>query len=291
MSQPFQPDPEKLSAFLEARKVADDILRLMVCDELQARLPDIEQKISGCAAHLRDSVEALKPSQEALDSLESDITEAQKEAAGWQAQAQAEGSIGKRAAARVGLAAVQEELDRLGEKRDQLVNEQQPLRRTRDEAKAALRDAQDELRQTEFNASDKNYALMGYGPSTTAFANWWLFGMFVPVLLSGDDSHFLWSQAMKAMEFVCLRSGFRTEGRDLPKESETYRRYWNEIYSNANPPEPAPTGREVIDADKAFVSAGIKARIEQARLDRDVFEDHRTPVPKPVRDYMRVPGR
>lgn len=131
------------------------------------------------------------------------------------------------------------------------------------------------------------YAYMGFGTSTDAFANWWIFGSFIPVLPAGDDSHFLWAQAIKAMEFTCLRSGFRTDGRDLPKEADTYRKYWDEIYSAHNPEQPTPSGREVIDAETALVSAGIQARIEQARLDRTITEDHRQPDPR--RAYMRFP--
>ena len=166
------------------------------------------------------------------------------------------------------------------------MTEQQPLRDTRDKCRASLREIQDEIRLTKLNASSPKLAYAGFGPSTDSFTNWWMWGLFVPVLLAGDKSHNLWNEAIAAMDFVAERSGYRTEGRDLPKDADRYRALWDSFYADANSAERAPTGKEVVESDKAFVEAGISARLQQAALDRNVTEDHRRP--KPAREYMDV---
>ena len=213
------------------------MIRCMICDELVSRLPDLGEKESYAAEDLRDALDALQPSQEAISALEGEIALAEKEAAGYRVQADT-GTIGGRAAARFSLAAVEDEITRLNEKRTQLVTEQAPLRSARDLYRARLREVQDTIRLTKLNASNPKLAYMGYGPTTDSFTNWWLWGLFVPVLLAGDNTHNLWGEAFAAMDFVCERSGYRTEGRDLPKDADRYRRLWDDFYHDANPPEP-----------------------------------------------------
>ena len=70
-------------------------------------------------------------------------------------------------------------------------------------------------------------------------------------------------------------SGFRTEdyASELPSDAEQAKRYWDSVYDAANPPQPAPSGGEVMAAFHAemTVMAANKA------LAPSKIEDHGHP--------------
>jgi hypothetical protein len=171
-----------------------------------------------------------------------------------------------------------------------------PLRQARDEAKGRLRDIQDEIRLIEFNASNPDYALMGFGPQTQAAFEFFFFGRFIPYLLGGSD--FLREESFAFLDFICERSGYRTDKRDLPSDAEHYRKHWQEIYDRANPP--APVSRDVRDITQSEILGEltrVRVREEYARQDAAAAADWRGDreteirrrvqvTPDPAKDYQ-----
>jgi hypothetical protein len=271
----FNPDPEKLATLLQAVTLADEAIRLMICDELSDRLPGMEEAEAEAAAELRDALAALQAPLDAISALERDIARADGECSSFAAQL-ADGDISARIAARAALEEWTIERDTLRAKLEQIELDLFPLTRARDEAKARLADIQDDIRRTEFNASSPDYAYVGFGPKTASFFQWTFWGMFTRVLLKGDKGGHLWDEAFAAMDFLALRSGYRTENRDLPSEADHYRKFWQDVYDRANPPEPASFDvREIAQGELIREASQEAAHRLSARMDAAVAAEWR----------------
>ncbi len=85
------------------------------------------------------------------------------------------------------------------------------------------------------------------------------------------------------MTRICLHSGSRTTGKELPSDSEHWRQMWERFRQEANPAEPPPTGQQVLQMQREEIEIPQKIAREQAHLDRNVTEDYRQPVPKEAR--------
>ena len=282
----FEPDPEKLAALAGAISIADDAIRMMVIDELTAvRLPEFQEREAFAAGQLQEAYTALQGPEKALADLEKDIARTEGETRSWDAQAHSD-DISKRVAAKAWFAEWNAELDTLNAKREQMERDITPLRTARDEAKNRLYWARRDVADIEFNTSDTAYAFIGYGPKTEAFQFWYLFGFFVMPLITGHP--FLHAEAMENLEFLCRRTGYRTD--ELSKEdSRKAKAYWDALYEEANQDGPAPSGAEVVSGFHQQQFANWKATAEQSRLDHDVVEDHRQPVPPRLEfDYQRL---
>ena len=100
------------------------------------------------------------------------------------------------------------------------------------------------------------------------FRAWFMeMGKFVPVLLLGDRSNFLWDAAWDFMDTVCLRSCYRTD--HLPTDAEQVRRSIdNYVAARQNAPS-APSGAEVMNLDALKMQEGL--------VPKDHVEDYRLP--------------
>jgi hypothetical protein len=212
--------------------------------------------------------------QKELAELEKDISRAEGECFQFSAQLSAD-DIGARIAARAAYNEWSAELDVLNSRRAQAEKDITPLLKARDEARDRLWWAAKDRRQLELNFSDPAYAYIGHGLKTSAFFQWGYFGFFVRVLLAGEQG-FIWDEAISFMDYLCERSGYRTEGRNLPSEAENYRKHWQEIFDRANPPE--PVSHDIREITQGEIRSGLTremVRAESARQDAAAAADWR----------------
>jgi len=284
----FTPDPQKMAAVVEGIDIADTAIRLMICDELRARLPALEEAEAEAAQELQDAFSVLQPMEQGIADIEREISEAEGSAGTYREQLESD-LMPERVAAQVWFEQWQRQLGKLQQKRDLAEQEIMPYRQERDQAQQRLARVQDDKNLTEFNASSPDYAYSGFGTKTSAFFQWGYFGRFVQTLLSGNKGGHLWDEAVEFMDYLCERSGYRTEERKLPTDAEHYRKFWHEIYARANPPVPEQSGAEIISGLHAQQQAIYDVAREQGRLERTVTEDHRQPGKRPFMNVPRVP--
>jgi hypothetical protein len=286
----YQPDPEKLGAMFDALSLADECVRHMVLDELRAtKLPELIAAEERAAADFRDALGELEQPAAALAALEGDIAKAETECQQLSSQLASE-SISARIAARAAYQEWDAELTALTGKREAMERDIMPLRQARDEAQNHLYWASRDREGIEFNISDPRYAYVGHGPETDAF-KWWLTYFAARTLQFGQrddpgiESGRLHERAIDFLEFLCVRTGYRTD-KLSQRDADNMRRYWDEIYNRAQDPGPVPSGADIV-AQTFFEGAGSAAVArEQARLEHTVTEDHRKP--DPVKQVQRL---
>lgn len=86
---------------------------------------------------------------------------------------------------------------------------------------------------------------------------------------------------------LCPVSGFRTDDNadELPSDALMAKRFWDQVCADANPPQPSPSGAQVmaaVHAEMAVAGANKALEASPTRVD-----DYRRPGPG--RDYMQVP--
>lgn len=300
----YQPDLEKLSAFFARLSEADTLIRLMVQDELKAtKLPELVSAEENAARDLQEAVAALEKPESALAELEAELSKAASETRSWQAQAQSD-DISARVTAKSWFAEWTAELDTLTAKREAMERDILPLRQARDEAQQRLFWASRDRADIELNVSDPALAYIGWGPSTDAFT-WWLpyfagrtlhFGQRDEM---GIESGRLREKALDYLSWLCERTGFRTD-KLSQRDALNISREWDEIYRNANQPEPAGHDvRQLAQGGLLNELAQEKAHELSARLDeaaaadwrgdsRAVLENAVRVTPAPEKDYQRL---
>lgn len=291
----FNPDPVKLSAMFDALSLADECIRIMVLDELRAtRLPELIAAEETAAADLQEAVAALQKPEAALSELEREIARAEGETREWESQAHSD-DISARVAAKAWFAEWNAELITLTGKQDQAERDLAPLRQARDQAKNRLYWAGRERENIELNVSDPKFAYIGHGPDTDCF-RWWLTFFSGRTLQFGQrdepgiESGRLHEKALEYLEFLCARTGYRTDQLSQ-RDAESIRKYWDDLYSSANQPGPVPSGGDVIAAIHAEGMNSAQVRREQGAMDRTITEDHRKPDPvKQVQRLREVRG-
>jgi hypothetical protein len=131
------------------------------------------------------------------------------------------------------------------------------------------------------------FAYLGQGRKTIAYKTF-RFGLVLRAAM--EDGHPEHRDARKHLDYICERSGYRTD--HLPKDAERYKKMWDQVYADANPVEDEPTGAEVVASHHAEQEAKFRIRSEQGKLDRTVQEDHTMPVPIPPRnESVSLAGR
>lgn len=274
---------------------ADSLIRAMVLDELRAtKLPELIAAEESAAQELQDAVAALESPETVLAELEAELARAEEETRSWQSQAVSD-DISKRVAAKTWFAEWSAELDTLTAKREAMERDIFPLRQTRDEAKTRLFWASRDKVDLELNISDPRLAYIGWGPDTDSF-KWWETYFAARTLQFGrrDDegieSGRLYQKALAALQFWCLRTGYRTTELS-EKDALNISRYWDDLYSRANDPGPVPSGADIIAATHAEGIGSARLAAEQGHLDRNVTEDNRKPDPaKEVQRLSSVRG-
>ena len=276
----YSPPPELVAAFTEADGARDLAARNLIADELRFRvLPQYQERENEAGEALAEAVAALKEPENHLAALEEEIAGAEAEAAQKRAQLDS-GEFSVKVAARAWLAEYGNEVAALREKHRQQTDAIYPLRQARDQAQVRLDEAFRARRGLEQNCSPV-WAYFALGPSTMAYKTYRVVaGALAPVLASGNSDYYEWDAGIAWLEFLCERTGFRTD--HLPKDSERYRRQWDDILAQANPPQPPLTGAEVIGQMHArYESAALAKRGERTV---QPVEDHRL---RPVRIPMR----
>jgi hypothetical protein len=265
----------------------DKVVRRLVSNEVAAMVPRLAEYEELHAHHLRDAIAAAGPTEKELADLDAEIAAMDAEAASWRAQAApTNANIPQRVAARTFLSEWQKDMDPLIEKRGQLERDVQPLRAAVDTARKQLQDATDEKHGAETIAADQSFAYLWKGQETSAYKSFRFGLVFEDVLCNpGHPEH---QAAVDAMTSVCLHSGYRTSGRNLPSDSEHWASMWREFQQRANPAEPTPSGREVIEMQRAAIEVPQQIAREQAALDRNVVEDNRTPMPEAARTAQEM---
>jgi hypothetical protein len=158
----------------------------------------------------------------------------------------------------------------------------------------ALRKAQAELSQAKATLDGRKLnatpelAYYAAGQKSAGYA--WRFGMALEGVLR-DRDHPEHSAAVDHMLHLCAVSGFRTENYsdELPSDAEQGRKFWDDVYANAQHPEPAPTGREVADAVRAeMIVAGMNKALEDSPSRIDDFRRPAPPRNAVVPQYRQV---
>jgi hypothetical protein len=273
----YEPDQDLIAAYCEAENALDQAVRAMIIDECKARVPESAEQVEDMAHVLREALAAVAPGEKALADLAAEIDMLNAELASFTEQAST-GDIRAKVSARLCIQQCESDLAVLTGKRARMDTDLSPLRDACRTAQRNLRAAQDDLTALEIVISDPAYAYIGPGKQTASYSTF-RWGLALRAAFEGFHP-----ERDEAEEHVCWlleRSGFRPE---LSKDADRYRKHWDAVFENANPPEPAPTGAEIIAATHGKYEADFQIRSRQSALDRTVQEDHTVPVPIPPRN-------
>jgi hypothetical protein len=281
---PATPRQEHLAELLGVLADADKLLRQVIADELAEGLPKLEQDEADAAAALEKVFAAARDPERDLAAIDAEIAAAEADRAKWQAMLTDETPREERARARFQHAECESDIARLGEKRDFVTAQLLPLRDAVTKAKRDLEAATGRLRGAELNATPL-LAYYAAGQKTSGYAM--RFGIALEPALA-DESHPEHDAAVDHMLYLATVTGFRTESYAdrLPSDAMAEQRFWDSVY--ANPPQPPPSGREIIEALHTEMNLSmVNKALGPSRID-----DYRGPAPpKPVPDrpWMRVP--
>lgn len=249
-----------------------------IIDELAEAIPALTANEERAARNLRDAVAALELPQRELDALGDEVTRARVKAGEYRSRAD-DTRLETRVEARAMAHEYDAEITRLENKLQQARDAMQPFLDDRDAARAGLELARNARRALA-------YAMLlpfeGLGQGTHAYIAYRQ-PYINHVLLKGDDRDPEWETAMTELRELCLSSGYRTD--DLPADSEAYRNFWDKIRDDANPPEPAPTGRQVHDAEIAALQSTAMNKSVQSP---SKIEDFRRPPATQVARWRQV---
>jgi len=280
---------ERLVQFLVAMAEADKRLRLAIGAELAEQLPGLEQDQAGAAARLEKAYTAVQGPERDLAGIVAEIAAAEADRARWQAKLSGETPREERASARFQHAECESDITRLSQKRDFAETQLVPLRDAVTKARRDLEAATARLEGLRFNAAEPLLAYYAAGQKTSAYGM--RFGLALESALQ-DKAHPEHDAAIEHMLHLCTVSGFRTEDFSdrLPSDARAAARFWDEVYQSANPPQPPPSGREVMDQVHAEMTVAMANKaLERSPSRIDDFRGPAMPKPVPQRDYMEVP--
>jgi flagellar biosynthesis chaperone FliJ len=273
----YEPDQQLIADYCAAENLLDQAVRAMVIDECKSRVPEFTEQVEDCAHALREASAAMAPGQNALDNLDAEIHMLGDELASFRQQAESD-DIKARVAAKLCVKECETDLEALTAKRAAMDTELAPLRNAQQTAQRNLTEAQQSLDNLELIVSNPAFAFMGEGRRTASYS---AFRWGLALRAAFEGNHPERDEAEDHVTWLLERSGFRPE---LSKDADRYRKHWDAVFEAANPPEPAPTGAEIIAATHGKYEADFQIRSRQSALDRTVQEDHTVPVPIPPRN-------
>jgi hypothetical protein len=274
-----------LVAFAEARDAEYLIVGQLIADELAPVLDGIVANEARAKAALQAACEAVKAPQERLRQVDEEISGVSLQIADFRTQARDPMAAAEdRIRARAALQGWEEELAALQARRDQAEADLEPFTAECQSAGRALESAfaakmtvtlaMADPFGTEVGRQTRTYKALGVPFRVSE------------ILLLHDRDHPEWEAAIDHLEQLCRASGYRTDGTSgrerLPVDGEMWRKLWQDVYSNANPPQPAPSGADVVAQAHAEMENAALAR--QGQVARQAIEDHRL---RPV----RIPAR
>jgi hypothetical protein len=274
-----------LAAFAEARDAEYLIVGQLIVDELAPVLDGLVAREARAEEALRKACEAVKAPQERLRALDAEMARAEGKAAGLRAQTgDPRIAAEDRIRARTVLQGWEEELSALRARRDQAAADLEPFTaeclaagralESAFAAKVTLAVAMADPFRSELGQQTRAYKALGIPFRVSE------------IIMLHDRDHPEWEAAIDHLEMLCRASGYRTDGTSgrerLPVDAEMWRKFWQDVYRDANPAERAPSGAEVIGQAHAEMENAALARQGQAA--RQDIEDHRL---KPV----RIPAR
>jgi hypothetical protein len=267
---------QHLGEYMRLSAEADSHLKWMVRDELKDMLPDFEQSE-------REAAELMQSRYSALQPLEADLAEIRKQIAGAEARVAEERAkltskdydFDTNAYAVDDYRIYSNERDRLYSYRDKLEVEIGPFRAAVEEARTGLVKAKSEREAIELNI--KKYPHWGLGFKTSAYRWRADFGHLIPILMAGNSSHPEWDAAWQWMDTLCVKSGYRSEGR-IPTNAEQAKQALENWMASNSSTQPAPSMVEIIS----------QGQIHAANLQPQPpnFE-HRVPA----HAYAKLPGQ
>ena len=277
-------DPVKLGRLASALTSVNQQIRAMIRDELKEMITEAEDTEAKAAQRLRDASGALKGPQDAIRDIEGEIARANAELSQWRGKLDSE-DIGERVAARNWIGEWEAEVASLAQKKTRLDNDMMPLVNEHAEAKKELGQATAELSLLRTNIAEPYYYR---GQEAKAYLFRIRYGL-ADILMTGNRAHPEWGKAIEQLEFLCIRTGYRTD--KLPKESEAIKKYWDHVFAEGNP-KPETTVSNVNETSQAEGTVMVQ------RSGAGTVTDHRTRSPgqiprtvteRPELDYQRVP--
>jgi hypothetical protein len=274
-----------LAALAEARDAEYLIVGQLIAGELAPVLDGIVANEARAKEALEAACEAVKAPQERLRALDEEKSGAEGKAAGLRAQTEdpriaAEDRIRARAA----LQGWEEELAALQARRDQAAADLEPFTAECQSAGRVLESAFAAKVTVTLAMADPFGTEVGR--QTRTYKAYGIPFRVSEIILLRDRDDPEWEAAIDHLEMLCRASGYRTDGTSgrarLPVDAEMWRKLWQDVYADANVPQRAPSGAEVIGQAHAEMENAALARQGQAA--RQDIEDHRL---KP----LRIPAR
>jgi hypothetical protein len=236
---------DKYKALQDAAIARDVAVRDLVVEEIRAMIPAVAEREDTAAGELREACDALaKPSAD-LAALEAEIAQVRSKCGEW-AEGTYSGDPAVRVNSRDEFRKWDEELSRLEERHQVLEQDVAQLQVRKNKAAEVLENARLEKGALELNAC-KEMAFYAAGTMTEAYKTF-RFGWcdLAIVLRPGNDSHPEHDEAIRWLEQIAYWSGYKLV-RDT--KDDQWRQMWDQVYADANPPEPAPSGQGVMRED------------------------------------------
>lgn len=243
---------EHLEAMLAARKAEDEHIRWLVSKELEKFLPEYVEAEQEAAEKVQACYAALRDPETDLAAIDKQIGEVEGQCVSWEAKL-TDNVAEMRVEAHTRWSAWNNELRMLYADREAQLAVVEPLRDAHAAARAKLNHATNERSAVEMNISDFPY--WGLGHKTDAYqvfrAN---SGHLVPVLLAGDEAHMEWLAAFDWMDRLCIRSGYRSEGR-IPTLAEETKLAVENYLAASSSTQQAPSMGEIMSQTQAHAKS------------------------------------
>jgi hypothetical protein len=267
----------------EAQREQEEATMGLIQLELDETLTGLAAAEDQAATALRAATGALAAPLARLAEMDAGIAAAEGRCVEWSRQL-ADADPDKRAQARAHFDEWSAEIDKLRAGRDEAERGYRPLFEEREQARKNLGVMQGGRRVLAAGMLDPFGALGQQTRAYEAFRQLYL----NHVLLRNDREDPEWDMALAELRELCMRSGYRTT--DLPTDAELAARALEAsgmASAAVTPPDPVPSGQEVIALDKAGV---LNAALERSP---SMIEDYRNtpPVPRNARvaEYRQVP--
>lgn len=237
----------------DAAIARDQAIRTLIVEEIKAMIPAAIEREEAAADKLREAYTALAEPMADLAKLEDEITQVRGKCGEW-AEGTYSDDAGTRVNSREEFRKWDDELSRLEERHQALEQEVAQLQARKSKAADSLENAKLEIAALEKNAC-KEMAFFAAGTMTDAYRTF-RFGWcdLAIILRPGNDRHPEREEAIRWLGYIAHWAGYRLV-RDT--KDDQWRRTWDDIYANANPAEPAPSGQQVMRDDLDALGRGI----------------------------------
>lgn len=263
---------QHLEAMLAARKAEDENIRWLVSKELEKFLPEYVEAEEQAAEKVQACYAALRDPESDLAAIDRQLGEVEGQCVSWEAKL-TDSAAEMRVEAHSRFTAWDNELRMLNQDREKLLLEVvDPLRDAYASARAELNHAVNERLAVEMNIRDFPY--WGLGHKTDAYQVWRAnAGHLIPVLMAGDERVPEWLAAFDWMDILCIRSGYRSEGR-IPTLAEETKLAVENYLAASSSTQQAPSMGEIMAQGQAHAKS-------QRRVPSDHWEY--APQVNPVR--------